>query len=40
MGEGLGLDLRGDPLLHLSDRQDVVFWPLSMVEASGRGAVG
>ena len=40
MGEGLGLDLRGRPVLHLSDRQDVVFWPLSVVEACTGGPVG
>jgi hypothetical protein len=26
MGEQVGLDLDGDPVLHYAHRQDVVFW--------------
>jgi uncharacterized protein YqjF (DUF2071 family) len=29
MGEQVGVDLEGDPLLHYAERQDVTFWPLA-----------
>jgi hypothetical protein len=28
MGDQIGLELTGTPLLHYSERQDVVFWQL------------
>src|SRR4029079_17908421 len=33
------LDLRGDPLLHFSRRQDVVIWPLERVAPNDRDLV-
>ena len=36
MTHGLGLELTGEPLLHLAERQDVVFWPLAPVDPSPR----
>jgi hypothetical protein len=35
MGHQVGIELEGDPVAHFSQRQDVVFWPLSPVEAGG-----
>ena len=32
MAQGLGLSLDDAPLLHLAERQDVVFWPLAELE--------
>jgi hypothetical protein len=32
MGEQVGLDLKGTPLLHFAARQDVVFWRIERVE--------
>lgn len=34
-----GLELQGEPLLHLADRQDVLVWPLERVEASRKPAL-
>jgi uncharacterized protein YqjF (DUF2071 family) len=34
MGQWLGLELPGAPVLHLAQRQDVLFWPLASVDAS------
>lgn len=34
MAQPYGLDLAGDPLLHLAPRQDVVIWPLRRVQGS------
>jgi hypothetical protein len=31
MAAQIGLDLAGEPLLHLAERQDVVFWKLRPV---------
>jgi uncharacterized protein YqjF (DUF2071 family) len=31
MGEQIGLELAGTPLLHFAERQDVVFWQLEPV---------
>lgn len=33
-----GLELTGEPLLHLAERQDVVIWPLERVEAHRKSA--
>ena len=35
MGEPFGLPLAGEPLLHLSERQDVVMWRIRALEAGG-----
>ena len=44
MAQGLGLELDGQPVLHLAERQDVVFWRLAAVEPEPRapadGGVG
>jgi hypothetical protein len=31
MGRQIGLELEGAPLVHLADRQDVLFWTLEPV---------
>jgi uncharacterized protein len=35
MGQQVGIELEGEPTAHFAQRQDVVFWPLSPVEAGG-----
>jgi uncharacterized protein YqjF (DUF2071 family) len=35
MGRQVGIELEGEPTAHFARRQDVVFWPLSPVEAGG-----
>lgn len=34
MGAPYGLDLAGEPLLHLAPRQDVLIWRLGRVQGS------
>jgi hypothetical protein len=33
MGDQVGLDLSGDPLLHYSERQDTILWALQPIGA-------
>jgi uncharacterized protein YqjF (DUF2071 family) len=37
MASGYALDLRGEPLLHYSERQDVVLWAIEPVPRSAPG---
>ena len=36
MTRGLGIELEGEPVLHVSQRQDVVFWPLAPTASDRR----
>jgi uncharacterized protein YqjF (DUF2071 family) len=35
MGNQVGIELEGEPTAHFARRQDVVFWPISPIEAGG-----